>query len=99
MLQNYTMSIYKTVLMNTRLFQMLKKESWVINMIQLIYFLKYIIMISGLRMKNPLIRQEFVNLSDMPPLGGDQEVKEGKGLNILTPIANKLLTRLPILLA
>ena len=56
-------------------------------------------MISGLRMKNPLIRQEFVNLSDMPPLGGDQEVKEEKGLNILTPIANKLLTRLPILLA
>ena len=78
---------------------MLKKESWVINMIQLTYFLKYIIMISGLRMKNPLIRQEFVNLSDMPPLGGDEEVKEGKGLNILTPIPNRLLTRLPILLA
>ena len=27
----------------------------------------------------------------MPPLEGDEEVKEGKGLKILTP--NKLLTR------
>ena len=33
----------------------------------------------------------------MPPLKGDEEeIKEGKGLKILTP--NKLLTRLPILL-
>ena len=41
--------------------------------------------------------EESVYLSDMPPLEGDEEVKEGKGLKILTP--NKLLTRLPILLA
>ena len=33
----------------------------------------------------------------MPALESDEEVKEGKGLKILTP--NKLLTRLPILLA
>ena len=34
----------------------------------------------------------------MPPLeGDDEEVKEGKTLKFLTP--NKLLTRLPILLA
>ena len=33
----------------------------------------------------------------MPPLEGDEEVKEGKGLKILTP--NKFLTRLSILLA
>ena len=34
----------------------------------------------------------------MPPLEGDEEeVREGKGLKILTP--KKLLTRLPILLA
>ena len=33
----------------------------------------------------------------MPPLERVEEVKEGKGLKILTP--NKLLTRLPILLA
>ena len=33
----------------------------------------------------------------MPPLEGDERVKEGKGLKIITP--NKLLTRLPISLA
>ena len=34
----------------------------------------------------------------MPPLEGDEEeVKEGKGIQILSP--NKILTRLPILLA
>ena len=33
----------------------------------------------------------------MPPLEGDERVKEGKGLKIISP--NKLLTRLPILLA
>ena len=33
----------------------------------------------------------------MRPLEGDEEVKERKGLKILIP--NKLLTRLPILLA
>ena len=38
------------------------------------------------------------NLCDMPLLEGDEEVvKEGKGVKILTP--NKLLNRLPILLA
>ena len=37
--------------------------------------------------------KEFLDLSDMPPLDGDEEeVKEGKGLKILTP--KKLLTRL-----
>ena len=40
----------------------------------------------------------FIDISDIPPLEGDEEeVKERKGLKILTP--NKLLTRLPILLA
>ena len=39
---------------------------------------------------------EFIGIPDMPPLEGDEEeVKEGKGLKILT--SNKLLTRLPIL--
>ena len=43
-------------------------------------------------------KEKSVDLSDMPPLEGDEEeVKEGKGLRILTP--NKLLTQLPILLA
>ena len=33
----------------------------------------------------------------MPPLEGDEKVQEGKSLKISTP--NKILTRLPILLA
>ena len=65
---------------------------------------------AGLKIKNRLIKQnqliqqqqsdkeESVDLSDMPPLEGDEEeVKEGKGLKILIP--DKLLTRLPILVA
>ena len=36
---------------------------------------------------------EFIDIPDMPPLAGDEEVKKGKRLKILTP--NKLLTRLP----
>ena len=36
-------------------------------------------------------------LNDLPPLEGDEEVKEGKGLKTLSP--NKLLTKLPIILA
>ena len=38
-------------------------------------------------------KEESIYLSNMPPLQGD----EGNGLKILTP--NKLLTRLPVLLA
>ena len=37
------------------------------------------------------------DLTDMLPLKGDEKVKEGKWLKVLTP--NKLLTKLPILLA
>ena len=37
-------------------------------------------------------KEESVDLSDMPALESDEEVKEVKGLKILTP--NKLLTRL-----
>ena len=41
---------------------------------------------------------KFIDIPDTPPLDDDEEeVKEGKGLKILTP--NKLLTRLPIWLA
>ena len=42
-------------------------------------------------------KEESVDLSDIPPLEGDEEVKEEKELIILTP--NKLLTRLLKLLA
>ena len=41
-------------------------------------------------------KEESVDFSDMPPLECDDEVKEEKALEILTP--SKLLTRLPILL-
>ena len=48
--------------------------------------------------ENSIDKKESEDLTDMRPLEGDEEeVKEGKGLKILTP--NKLLTRLPILLA
>ena len=41
---------------------------------------------------------ECVNRSDMPsPEGNEEEVKEGKGIKILSP--NKVITILPILLA
>ena len=43
-------------------------------------------------------KEESTVIPPMPPLEGDEkEVKEGKGLKVLTP--NKLLTRVPILLA
>ena len=42
-------------------------------------------------------KEDFVDLSERPPLQSDEEVKEEKGLNILS--LNKLLTRPPILLA
>ena len=42
-------------------------------------------------------KEESVDLSCMSSVEGDEEVKEGKGLKNLTP--NKLLTRLPLLLA
>ena len=42
-------------------------------------------------------KEESIDLYDMPLLEGDEEVKEVKGLKILTP--NKLLTRLSVLLA
>ena len=42
-------------------------------------------------------KEECVDLPDMSPLEGDEEVREGKELKILT--LNKLLTRLPISLA
>ena len=76
--------------------QNVKKGSWVINLILLSYFLKHITM-SSLKMKNRLIQQQKSDIPSMAPLEQDDEVKEGKGLKFLIP--NKLLTRLPIILA
>ena len=85
-----------------------KKEEVDKNMVLVSYFLK-ILNIIHLRKKvkkkeetiteRVKLRRQKANdedLSDMPPLEGDEEVKEGKGLKILTP--NKLLTRFPVLL-
>ena len=45
------MSIQKFILIKTWLFQIIK-NSWVINMVLLIYLLKHIFMMTGLKMKN-----------------------------------------------
>ena len=42
-------------------------------------------------------KEKSVDLSDMPPPEGDEEVRKEKGIKILTP--NKVLTRLLLLLA
>ena len=42
-------------------------------------------------------KEKSVDLSDMPPPEGDEEVRKGKGIKFLTP--NKVLTRLLLLLA
>ena len=76
--------------------QNVKKGKWVINLILLSYFLKHITM-SSLKMKNRQIQQQKSDIPSMGPLEQDDEVREGKGLKFLTP--NKLLTRLPIILA
>ena len=101
-LQNYTMSVQKSILMDTRLFQMLKKELGdkynLINLFLETY--NYDVWFKNEEWTDTTQRKsdtkESVDLSDMHPLEGD-EVKEGTRLKILTP--NKLLTRLPILLA
>ena len=100
MLQDYTMSIKKSIFISAWLFQMLEKESYVIN-VMLIYFLKhnYDNWFEKEELddttSSKIYKEESADLSDMAPLEGDE--KEGKGLKILTP--SKLLTKLPILLA
>ena len=78
---------------------MIKRESWVINMILKNYFLKDMIMPCGPKTKkNGLIKKNLqIYLICHHQKGDEEEVKEGQGLSILTP--NKLLTRLPISLA
>ena len=66
----------------TWLFQIIKKENWVINMIPLIYFLLIIIILmTGLKIKKltDTTRKNYKEESNMPPIEGDEEgVKEGK---------------------
>ena len=64
--------------MNTSLFQMHRKESWVINMILLIHFLKHNYDV-WFENKESTHQKESVDLSDISPLECDEEkVKEGK---------------------
>ena len=64
--QNYIMSIKKSILINKSFFQVLKRESWVIIMIVLIYILLMtIIIVTGLKAKNQPIRQEKVIKNNM----------------------------------
>ena len=66
----------------TWLFQIIKEENWVINMIPLIYFLLIIIILTtGLKIKKltDTTRKNYKEESNMPPIEGDEEgVKEGK---------------------
>ena len=62
-------------------YQMLKEVKRSSNMILTNDFLKHIIMMSGLKMKliqKKSNKEEFVDLSDIPALEDDEEVKEGK---------------------
>ena len=97
--------------MNTMNYQIvLKKEIWVIVMILKIYFLMDMIIVRCQKIrksrlkKNRMINlfdfiiKSAVDLCDMQPVEVDEEeVREGEEIKILT--SNKLLTRLPILLA
>ena len=61
MLEKCIISIQKVIFINTWVCQIIKKkQSWIINMILLIYFFKHINMVTGLEMKNRLIQQEKV---------------------------------------
>ena len=99
--------VYQPIMNNNAvIFQMKKRKVSFLNTILVIYFLM-IVNVMIILMKNRDVKEE---LDDLPPLEGDEEkyyripsmpfskvVKEGKGLKILAP--NKLLTRLPLLLA
>ena len=78
---------------------MLKIESYVINMVLKNHFLKDIFILCGQKIKkNRLIKKKSTDAPPIAPVEGDEEeVKEGKGIKILT--WNKLLARFLILLA
>ena len=69
-----------------------------LDMIRKIYLLNFIIIVIGLK-KDKLAPESFDEEKpiDISLEGYEEEIKEEKGLNIFT--SNKLLTRLPILLA
>ena len=102
MLQNYIMITYGCVLINSWLFQIIKKSK-LGNKHDLVHlFLVDIHDYDNWYENEELVdtkrksdKEESVHLTDIPPLGGDKE--EGKGLKILT--TSKFLTRLKVLIA
>ena len=56
-LQNYIMTCQKYVLMKSMGYQMLKEIKYSTNMGLISYFVKQIIMMTGLKMKNQLIKE------------------------------------------
>ena len=56
-LQNYVMIFYESILMNTMSYQIIKEKKKSQNMIVRNYFLKHIIMMTCLKMKNRLIKR------------------------------------------
>ena len=56
-LQNYIMTCQKHVLMKSMGYQMLKEIKYSTNMGLISYFVKQIIMMTGLKMKNQLIKE------------------------------------------
>ena len=70
---------------------MLKEKRWTLNMILLLDSYDYT---EWFKEKD----EGSANITSMPPLeDDDEEVKDGKRIKIFTP--NKLLTRVPVLLA
>ena len=98
------MNCYEHILMNTIIYQMKKDEQMNSKYKPKKSFIKghnYNDSCENVELSNKkeaFDQEKSVDLSDMPPLEGNgEEVKEGKGLKVLTP--KKLLAKLPILLA
>ena len=87
------------------IFQILKENRGTVNIILLIWFLIRMIIKIGLKNKwrvrwyftKKQQKEKFPNTPNKLPLEGDEKLEEGTGIKTLTP--NKLLTRLPGLLA
>ena len=97
--QNYIMSIWKSILINTWLFQLLQKklgdkyDPVNLFLVDAYNYDNWFENEESADTRRKIVKEE----SDMPLLESNEKVRERKVVKILTP--NKLLTRLPILLA
>ena len=81
--------------MNTMIFQMINEVKWTPNMILLIYDYEELY---KQKPDDSIVKGDEEELDHLPPLdSNEEEVKEGKGIKILTQ--KELLTRLPLSLA